>query len=130
MLKVNVGMSRKFSRDYNSTGFSVNLEGELSVSLDDPAAVIEKIKEFYDVAEETLAQQIERYESESAIAQRESAASQSRISQSPTRPNTPTRPADKPPASAPPNEKTTNGNPSSNGNGQTVNGDQATNKQI
>lgn len=68
MLKVNVGMSRKVSKDYNSTGFSINLEGDVAVSLDDPPRVVEKIKELYDFAEETLSMQIERYESESAIA--------------------------------------------------------------
>jgi hypothetical protein len=71
MLRVNVGMSRKLSKDYNSTGFSVNLDGEVSVGLDDPEAVVEKIKEFYDLAEESLAQQVERYEGESAIASRD-----------------------------------------------------------
>ena len=71
MLRVNVGMSRKLSKDYNSTGFSVNLDGEVSVGLDDPEAVVEKIKEFYDLAEESLAQQIERYEGDSAIASRD-----------------------------------------------------------
>lgn len=71
MLRVNVGMSRKLSKDYNSTGFSVNLDAEVCGSLDDPEAVVEKIKELYDVAEETLAQQIERYEGDSAIAGRD-----------------------------------------------------------
>lgn len=46
MLKVNVGLSRKLSRDSNSTGFSLNLEGELGVGPDDPEALVEKIKEF------------------------------------------------------------------------------------
>ncbi len=68
MLRVNVGMSRKVSKDFNSTGFSINLEGDVTVSLDDPPKVVEKIKELYDFAEETLSLQIERYESESAIA--------------------------------------------------------------
>lgn len=71
MLKVNVGMSRKISRDYNSTGFSVNLEGEILANLDDPEAIVERVKEIYDLAEESLAQQIERYEGDSAIAQRD-----------------------------------------------------------
>ena len=71
MLKVNVGMSRKLSRDFNSTGFSVNLEGEIGVNLDDPEIVIERIREIYDLADEALAQQIERYEGESAIASRD-----------------------------------------------------------
>lgn len=78
MLKVNVGLSRKLSRDYNSTGFSLNLEGELCVGPDDPEAMIEKIKEFYDLAEEALNQQIERYEGESAIGSRDAEPQQDR----------------------------------------------------
>lgn len=125
MLKVNVGLSRKVSRDYNSTGFSVNLEGEVCVPLDDPAGIVEKIKELYDVAEESLHQQIERYEGESAIASRDEA------------------PSDRLASTSPP---TTNGNGRSNGhqdrpqsqrngNGQSRSGDNvdftpASNKQI
>jgi len=71
MLRVNVGVSRKVSKDYNSTGFSVNLDGEISVPLDDPEAVIEKIREYYDLADEALRDQVERYESDSAIASRD-----------------------------------------------------------
>lgn len=71
MLKVNIGLSRKLTRDYNSTGFSVNLEGEVAVGLDDPEHLIEKIHEYFDLADETLTQQIERYESVSAIASRD-----------------------------------------------------------
>ena len=54
MLKVNVGMSRKVSKDFNSTGFSVNLEGEIGAPVNDPEFVIEEIKKFYDLAEESL----------------------------------------------------------------------------
>lgn len=71
MLKVNVGLSRKVSRDFNSTGFSINLEGEVCAPLDDPELVIEKVRELYDLAEESLNQQVERYEEESAIASRD-----------------------------------------------------------
>ena len=71
MLRVNVGMSRKLSKDYNSTGFSINLEGELCVALDDPEAVIEKIREYYDLADEALRDQVERHESDTAIASRD-----------------------------------------------------------
>ena len=71
MLKVNVGLSRKLSRDFNSTGFSVNIEGEVLADLNDAEATFVKIQEFYDVAEETLARQIDRYESDSAIAARD-----------------------------------------------------------
>ncbi len=62
MLKVNVGMSRKVSKDFNSTGFSVNLEGEIGVPINDPEFVIEEIKKYYDLAEESLKIQIERYQ--------------------------------------------------------------------
>lgn len=71
MLKVNVGLSRKLSRDYNSTGFSLNLEGEVCFGPDDPEGAIEKIKELYDLAEEALNQQIERHTSEIAIGSRD-----------------------------------------------------------
>lgn len=70
-LKVNVGLSRKLSRDFQSTGYSVNLEGEVTIPLDDPEAVIEKIREYYDLADEALRDQIARYESDSAIASRD-----------------------------------------------------------
>ena len=125
MLRVNVGMSRKLSKDYNSTGFSVNLDGEVSVGLDDPEAVVEKIKEFYDLAEESLAQQIERYEGDSAIASRD---------------ETPRAPAPETTAANDRNRQGTTGyrTGNGNGNGRNDNGQRqtqapappATNKQI
>ena len=71
MLKANVGLSRKVSENYNSNGLSLNLEGEIHATLDDPVAVIERIKELYDLAEEALDQQIDRHQSDSAIASRD-----------------------------------------------------------
>lgn len=71
MLKVNVGLSRKLTRDFQSTGFSVNLESELCVDVNDPETAIEKIREVYDLADEALRDQIERYESVSTIASRD-----------------------------------------------------------
>jgi len=71
MIKVNVGLSRKLSKDYNSEGFSINLEGEVSAAVSDPQAVVEQVKELYDLAEEALAQQIERSQSTVAIASRD-----------------------------------------------------------
>ncbi len=124
MLKVNVGLSRKLSRDYNSTGFSLNLEGEICVAMDDPEAMIERIKEFFDVAEEALSQQIERYEGETAIA--------SRDEQRPAHSNGQQ-------AGSSVKESSNNGTSNSqNGNGQTnqngndhdANRDVATNKQV
>jgi hypothetical protein len=68
MIKVTCGLSRKVSKDYQSTGYSINVEGEVTAPVHDAQAVIEQIKEIYDVAEEALAQQIERAESTTAIA--------------------------------------------------------------
>ena len=59
-LKVNVGVSRKLTENYNSTGYSLNLEGEIHAPIEDPETVIERVKEFYDLAEEALRQQLER----------------------------------------------------------------------
>lgn len=116
MLKVNVGLSRKLSRDYNSTGFSLNLEGELCVGPDDPEAMIEKIKEFYDLAEEALNQQIERYEGESAIASRDEAPARQ---SGPSRGRATTQPN---PSAEP--------SPQPSGHSHTGSGDPATNKQV
>jgi len=59
-LKVNVGVSRKLTENYNSSGYSLNLEGEIHAPIEDPEGVIERVKEFYDLAEEALRQQLDR----------------------------------------------------------------------
>ena len=131
MLRVNVGMSRKVSKDYNSTGFTVNIEGEVCVGLDDPHAVVEKIKEFYDLAEESLSQQMERYQGDSAIAGRDTEP------RSAGRNGTQTNGSSDPPqngATAETNHQNGNGHNGNgqhtNGNGQTAIGTAATNKQV
>ncbi len=68
MLRVNVGLSRKLTHDYNSTGYAINVEGELSGAIDDPHALLEKIREYYDLADEALRDQIERCQSDAALA--------------------------------------------------------------
>jgi hypothetical protein len=72
MLRANVGLSRKLSRDFNSSGFTVNLEGEISAAAQDNEAVLEQIKQLYDLAEEALDLQIQRSQGDSAVAERES----------------------------------------------------------
>jgi len=67
MLKANVGLSKKLSKDYNSSGYSINLEGEVAAMTSDPEAVIEEVKQLYDLAQESLAVQIERSQSEAAV---------------------------------------------------------------
>ena len=68
MLRVNVGLSRKLSKDYNSTGYSVNIDGEITALPSDAEAVVEQVKELFDLAEEALDQQVQRSRSIDAIA--------------------------------------------------------------
>ena len=42
MLRANVGLSRKFSRDYQSTGYTVNIDGEIAFLPDDAEGVLTK----------------------------------------------------------------------------------------
>lgn len=68
MLRVNVGLSRKLSKDFNSTGYSINLDGEVTAPASDPEGVVEQVKELFDLAEEALNVQVERSQSIDAIA--------------------------------------------------------------
>ncbi len=68
MLRANVGLSRKLSKDYNSTGYSINLDGEITAPVSDPQAVIEQVKELFDLAEEALEQQLGRSHREESAA--------------------------------------------------------------
>lgn len=127
MLKVNVGLSRKLSRDFNSTGFSLHLEGEICAGPHEPDLLIERIQEYYDLAEEALNRQIERYESVSAIGSRDEPTP------SPTHSTVPTAPS-YPPAGG--NSHESPSQPASptqtkhNSHGPTVSGEAATNKQV
>lgn len=120
MIKVNVGLSRKLTRDFNSSGFSVNLEGELVADLNDPEAVVVKVQEFYDLAEESLLRQIERHESDSAIASRDDETT-------PSHQVSPTPPAPAPATAGRSPQQNRQSAPSSS-NGGTV--EPATNKQV
>ncbi len=71
MIRANVGLSRKLTRDFNSAGYSVNLEREVAGNLDDPQVVLDRIKDLYALAEEALLQQIDRDRSDEAIASRD-----------------------------------------------------------
>lgn len=71
MLKANVGISRKLSKNYQSTGFTLNIEGELTAAVSDSEAVIEQVNELYDLVEAALDQQIERSQAVTAIADRD-----------------------------------------------------------
>ena len=60
MLRASVSLSRKISRDYNSTGYSVTLDGEVPFAASDSPGVLEKVSELFHLAEEALAIEIER----------------------------------------------------------------------
>lgn len=60
MLKVNVGLSRKLSQNFNSQGMSINFEAEITAPIHDSDAVIQQVKEIFDLADEALDQQAER----------------------------------------------------------------------
>ena len=71
MIRVNVGLSRKLSKDYNSTGYSINIDGEITAPVSDATAVVEEVKQLYDLAEEALDLQIERSQGDAAMASRD-----------------------------------------------------------
>ncbi len=117
MLKANVGLSRKITRDYNSTGYNVNLEGEITAALDDHEGILGRIKELFSLAEEALAVEIDRDQGEQAIGRRDD---------EPAPPS-----AGKPNGSAanepnPPSQQRGNGAPSGANSGD----DAVTNKQV
>lgn len=60
MLRASVSLSRKVSHDFNSSGYTVTLDGEVPHPPDDPEAVLEKVSELFHLAEEALAAEIER----------------------------------------------------------------------
>jgi hypothetical protein len=71
MLRANVGVSRKVSRDYQSTGYTVNLDGEIPFAIEDSEGVLAKIRELFDVAHEAIGREIERDQGDASIARRD-----------------------------------------------------------
>lgn len=71
MLRANVGLSRKLSRDYQSTGYTINIDGEIPFTPDDAEGVLEKVRELFDLAQEALNQEIDRDQGEMAIGRRD-----------------------------------------------------------
>ncbi len=129
MLKANVGLSRKITRDFNSTGYSVNLDGEILASTDDTEAITEKIKELFSLAQEALAQEIDRDQGEDAIGRRD----EERPAPAPKfQPNgNGNGHVDRPGNSPAPRSTPTNGTGTKNGpSGQNGNEEAATNKQV
>jgi len=114
MIRANVGVSRKMSKDYNSTGFSLNLDAEIQATLDDPEAVVERIKELYDLAEEALDRQISESQEDGGFAHRDNGY--------PTHAHAATSSSN--------GHDHGNGNGNGNGNGKSANAEPASNKQV
>src|SRR4051812_16427451 len=112
MLRATVCLSRKISRDYNSTGYSVSLDGEIHFNNDETEAIQDKVSELFHLAEEALAVEIDRDQGTDAIGRRDEEPQRPQPQADQNRSQTPS--------------------PRSNGNGQSQsngNGDAATNKQ-
>jgi hypothetical protein len=87
MLKANVGLSRKISRDFQSTGYTVNLEGEIAATPDDSEGVLERVRELFNLAQESLNQEIDRDQGEQAIGRRDEEPPASSAPTPATKPN-------------------------------------------
>lgn len=58
-LTINVGGSRKVSQDYNSRGFSLNIEGELPAeAINDPDRVAESAQHLFQLCDDLLDEQV------------------------------------------------------------------------
>lgn len=97
MLRANVGVSRKITREFQSTGYSVSLDGEVPFGPDDAEGVLDKVAELFHLAEEALRVQIERDHGSPPAGNRHDA------------------PPPTPPASADGHPKANDGHPKANG---------------
>lgn len=122
MLRANVGLSRKISRDYNSTGYSVNLDGEIPVSVDDSQGVLEKVRELFNLAQEALAVEIDRDQGEDAIGRHD----EERPAPNPQ----PNGNGDTDTPTNPPTSRSTPANRNGTDNGRSGNEEMASNKQV
>lgn len=91
MLRANVSLSRKISRDFNSTGYTVAIDGEIPFPTDDAEGVLEKVGELFNLAQEALDREIGRDQGEDAIGRRDAEPRQ------PTQPPPPSPPPLPPP---------------------------------
>jgi hypothetical protein len=122
MLRANIGLSRKISRDYQSTGYSINLDAEIAAGTGDAEAVLERVHELFDLAEEALNQEIERDQGEQSIGRRDEESKGPAKNGQPTTATSQSQPQR-------PNGSNERSQPDA-GNGHQGNGDAATNKQV
>lgn len=119
MLRVNVGLSRKVSRDYQSTGYTVNLDGEIAAPQEDQEAVLQAIDHLYRLAEDALSREIDRDQGEDAIGRRDQ-----------DKPANGSRNGNGNGRNAAPPAQESRSQPSADGNSRSSRDEPATNKQI
>lgn len=71
MLKAHVSLSRKITRDFNSSGYQLTLEGEIPVPPDQPDEVMKHVHRLFQLAEKALDQEIDRDQGEQSIGRRD-----------------------------------------------------------
>jgi len=109
MLRANVGLSRKVSRDFQSTGYTVNIEGEILSPPGDHEGVLGRVQELFSLAEAALQTEFERDQSEQAIGRRDEEPPARQPVQAPTPPERPSRPPHPSQPSQPTNHPPRNG---------------------
>ena len=60
MFKASIGLSRKLSRDCNTTEYSIDLEGDIPSAAETPNAALDAIQKLFRLAEDALSQEIDR----------------------------------------------------------------------
>jgi hypothetical protein len=119
MLRATVSLSRKISRDFNSTGYTVSLDGEIPAQPDEPELILGKIQELFSLVGEALNLEIDRDQGDAAIGRRDEEPSVQVPAGTPTPPDRPV----KAPVPTRPSQPTNN-------HARPGNNDQATPKQV
>lgn len=71
MLRATVGLSRKITRDYNSTGYSVNIDSEIVANPENQSTILDQIRSLWSLAQKALAAEMDRDQSEQATGRRD-----------------------------------------------------------
>lgn len=69
MFKAHVGLSRQITHDSTSTSYTINIEGEIPLPLDQPAAALQQVHNLFELAKKALAQEI--VQGENSLSRRE-----------------------------------------------------------
>lgn len=78
MLRVTAGMSRQLARGPEIIGFSLHVDGQIALPLDQPEAVIDKVHEYFDVVREALQDQVDQFQESQCPSAQPTVASEAR----------------------------------------------------